>query len=403
MLNDFNCSVQLDWLLSDNLHRVLLVHIYRHLPVNNFNISDRHDSFDNSVSEGRYFFLNDYFNRDPSLHLNSLHDFPLDVGHHCFFDLCHLDLLLDNYLWNFLPQDLLNFVGYVNRHRPFDLDDFDNFDLPLNNLLNDLGHFHNSFDNPRNHNNLFYNFLDLNHSRNLYYLLNEPIHGDSNLFDNFLLLNDWHRNLFDDLHRHLLTIRHKLFHFNCHDLWFRLDVGNFELDVNRFFNGYVKWHRLIDLNVLCNDDLPINRLFLYLLNLQYHLFGVSFHCFDRFSRNFLDDVPGEDGWCLDGYLNQLLLYRCRLHNLLNRLHDIHWDLNSVGDGYGNLLLHLHHFRNLDEVVDDLLNLDVLGDFNWNLLNHLNFLDFRNLLQAVYDFLFVSVNLNNLLDDLFDGH
>jgi hypothetical protein len=323
---------------------------------------------------------------------------------------CLKVLYQDLVSWNLhCPINIqIHYSLHFNLHRPIDVEvlrnimlhwrhlDWDLDDL-LYYLLNDLRHFHNSFNNPGDNYYPLHNLLNFHALRDLYYLLDDLLFNGGHFFnlleihllrnDFFFLHHDGH--FFPHDKRHILNDLDRLF-FSQYDMlndlhWdvlLHVDCLN-ERNLMDFCLYLSLRHNYRHLNVLLN--LPylhsglINNprhLHLHYLNLLHNLQHFPNHFY--FSWRQLD-------------------YLFDSNNFLNDLWDLDNPLFNVNDWY-NFLHYFFYYFNPGFNVGHVLRYFLISDNFDNLLYDLR--DGDNLF-SLYDFLdyFFDDDLD-WLDDLF---
>jgi len=243
----------------------------------------------------------------------------------------------NNFLCEFL--DLLNNISiddflFNNFNFVWFLDSVGN----LNNLLNNLRYFNNSFLSLDNNYWLFNNsvndnILDLDVILNLF--SSNYIYLFNNLLDYFLNLdNFWNTNYF-------------LYYF-LNKVWYFLNDLDYFLNMNNLlFNNL----NLSVLGVNMIDNFTNSNWFLNFNN----FFNESVDIFNFWYLSNNLDNSFKNSWNLDNFLNNLL----DLNDFLSNSWDNNWNLNR----YWNLFLDLSNFFNFNYLFNSLFNGNNLRNFN----------------------------------------
>lgn len=124
----------------------------------------------------------------------------------------------------------------------------------------------------------------------------------------------------------------------------------------------------------------------YSFNFNYSFLNISFDkdclCLFVWSGNLLDYRNS----LLNIDFNQSLFSNHNLNYFLDCVENVDRFLNCVGDWNRLLFCHLNDLRNIDEIIDNSLNLNVFNLFNCYLFSHFN----------LFDMLIVSYNFNQPL-------
>ena len=242
-----------------------------------------------TISIGFNWHLFYYLYRNPSLNFSlyallfsyyPLHNF---LNLYCFY------FLLLAYYWS-IDVDLywyFNFLNYYLGH--WNLNNLQNCLINYDYFLYNFRHFDYFFDDSWHHDNLFNNFLYLNHSGNFNNFLNDSINKLLLNFQNFFLDNyrNWylHMNWFD----YFLFGRHNFDFLNLNFFDFFRHVGNIHLvdDWNLLSN--VQRNYFFNLNVFCHKNLLNNGLVYKYFYFSYYFFFVPFYEMRAFNKYFFGD------------------------------------------------------------------------------------------------------------------